>query len=160
MTMTQRNTSIQEAYEGIISEGITPKFKTGDRVGIGGEGNYDPMNFQAIDTGTVAKVDRLGNHHVEFDNKKSSDDHTKKLTHKFDSMGMSANQGIRGLKIIPIDDYEKKLATVQDNHVRRHDLTNVIEQIAGMKNGFGNFPKLSKDHAEKIKSLLDKHTEA
>lgn len=149
--------AIQEAYAGIISEGVTPKFKTGDKVGIGGEQNYNPLNYSHIDTGTVSKIDRLGNHHVTFDNRKSNDSPTEQLVHKFDTDGMSTTQA--GLKIIPVEDYNAKILQSQENFGRSNDINNVMTQLSALKNGYGNYPKLGKDHVATIKAILDKHTE-
>jgi hypothetical protein len=155
-TKTQLD-SIQEAYMGVITEGKETKFKVGDKVGIGAEGKYDPVNYQSVDTGTVSKIDKLGNHVVMFDNRKSNDSPVDNLTHKFDSLGMSISG--HGLKILPIEEHEKRASISHENDGRKNDISHIVSQLTSLKNGYGNYSKLSKEHVAHIKSLLDKHTE-
>lgn len=157
--MNEQLISIQEAYAGIISESIKPYFKVGDVVGIGRHWNYDPLNYNAIDTGIVSKVDKLGNHTVAFDNQKSNDDPSNPMTHKFGSTGVSLTQG-DSLKIIPKESHNNLVKYSKENNDRSYEINSMLTQVAALKNGYGKFPKFRKEHAEQIKALIDKHTEA
>lgn len=157
--MSTLNT-IQEAYSSIITEKVDSKFKVGDKVGIGGNQNFDPLNYKPIDTGTITKT-AAGIHTVEFDNRKEPSyfpsEASKPLTHKFNSAGKSMTDS--SALICPMADHEKRIATHKENVERRSDIEAITRQLEGMKNGFGNYPKLAKHHGEAIKALLDKHTE-
>lgn len=151
-TKTQLD-SIQEAYMGVITEGKEAKFKVGDKVGIGihlRTGEYHPEN-----TGVVSKVDKHGQHTVDFDSNKPSSVY-KEL---FDHTGSSSIPGMSHRKIVQIDYHTSSVDNRNNQHTRNSDLDSVSGMLSGRKNGFGDHPKLSKEHAAHIKSLLDKHTE-
>jgi len=154
--MTKELQSIIEAYEGILFEGKEAMFKVGDKVGVG---NYDShyTGWYGQDTGTVTKVNAHGHHTVQFDNRKSADDQTKQYTEQFDHRGRSRKEYSRS-EIIPIEQHEKNKKESFDRAERANDYTKVGELIAGHRNGFGHYSKLSKEHAELIKSMVDKHT--
>jgi hypothetical protein len=159
--MKTQNQIIQEAYELILSEGVEPKFQVGDKVGIGNQSNYDPLAYLAMDTGTVKKIDKLGNHHVEFDNRKGNqnfDSEPKPLVHKFDAAGKSTTAA--GLNIVSAADHAQKITTGAEARQRQFDMESLTREISGLKNGFGHYPKLQKDHVARLKDILDKHTEA
>jgi hypothetical protein len=153
--------AIQDVYTNIILEGVTPKYKTGDKVGIGITHDGDPMNYSPVDTGTVTKIEKSGIHHVTFDNKLDRSsyfpaDH-KPLVTKFGADGTSLLQ--KSFRITNIENHQNKVNDVEANSKRRTDLDAVVAHVSALKNGHGNYPKLSKDHVATIKALLDKHTE-
>jgi hypothetical protein len=154
-TKTQLD-SIQEAYMGVITEGKEAKFKVGDKVGVGN--NSDWSKYHPYDTGTVSKVDKRGQHTVEYDNIKSMDNPETSHTGQFDHTGVSKIQH-SGLKIIPLEQHENHIKDTNNRNTRAKDLSSIAELINGKRNGFGDYSKLSKEHATHIKSLLDKHTE-
>lgn len=156
--MNEQLKSIQEAYECILFEGKEAKFKVGDKIGIGSNFNNHYMEYYGHDTGTVTKVNANGHHTVQFDNRKSADDHTKPYTEQFDHKGESRKQ-YSNLHIRPLDDHNRLIKTRNDKMDRNRDLGTIKTHIDGQRDGFGNFHKFSKEHAEHIKSLIDKHTE-
>lgn len=152
--------AIQDIYTSIILEKVESKFKVGDKVGIGGHQNYDPLNYKPLDTGTITKTVK-GVHHVEFDNMKEPSyfpaDKKTPLTHKFAADGKSLTDSMA--RIVPMAEHESHAATFKENNERKNDINTITQQLNGMRNGFGNYPKLAKHHVEAIKALLDKHTE-
>lgn len=158
--------SIQDAYIDIISEGVKPKFKTGDKVGIGtytGDGQYVPY-----DTGEVKAVGKTGDHTVQFDNRKSykpdygsvvSSKNGEPYTHTFNAGGYSKMLGDSSM-IVPMETHEANIKDNEEHSVRRNDMNNVIQGIHSKRMNSGNFYKLDKDHAAHLKALIDKHTEA
>lgn len=144
---------IQEAYFGVITEGKEAKFKVGDKVGIGihvRTGEYHPEN-----TGVVSKVDKHGQHTVDFDSKNPGSGYKELFHHD----GCSSIPGMSHRRIVPIDYHASSIDNRNNQHTRNNDLDSVSSMLSGRKNGFGAHPKLSKEHAAHIKSLLDKHTE-
>jgi len=156
MSFQENLKTIQEAYEGIISEGVEPKFKVGDKVGIG---SFSTMGYHPGDTGTVTKVNKLGHHTVAFDSRKSSDDQTKPYQEQFDANGKTRSS-YSGQNIIPLDDHQDLVKTTNDNRERTSDIHKILEHISGKRNGLGHYSKFEPAMAEHIKGLIDKHTEA
>jgi hypothetical protein len=141
---------------GVITEGKETKFKVGDKVGIGSNGSWG--SYRPVDTGTVTKVSSSGNHTVDYDTRKSMDEPTKPRTEQFDYTGVNRNTH-SGTSIIPLEQHENHIKNTNDIQVRAKDLSSIAELINGKRNGFGDYSKLSKEHVDHIKSLLDKHTE-
>lgn len=154
--------AIQDIYTNIILEKVESKFKVGDKVGIGGMQDHDPMNYKPLDTGVISKTER-GVHHVTFDNMRehtyfpADKDKTPNIVHKFGANGKSTTEN--SVRIIPMEDHTKRVTTFEENRVRKDDLNGITHQIQNMRNGYGNYAKLSKDHVATIKAILDKHTE-
>lgn len=145
--------SIQEAYMSVLTEGKEAKFKVGDKVGIGihlRAGEYHPEN-----TGVVSKVDKHGQHTVDFDSKNPGSVY-KEL---FDHSGSSSIPGMSHRRIVPIDYHTSSIDNRNNQHTRNRDLDSVSNMLSGRKNGFGDHSKLSKEHVAHIKYLLDKHAE-
>ena len=161
MSMTQANTSIQDAYANLLMEAksIVPKFKVGTKVGIGqysGDGQYYPH-----DTGTVSKITKMGDHEVTFDNQRSTNGGDEPVAHTstFNSGGYSIRNGDPRM-LLDIDQHNSNVADSQEHAVRRNDLNTVMNHINAKRNVVGNYSKLDTAQADHLKALLDKHTEA
>lgn len=152
--------AIQEAYTQTICEKVETKFKVGDKVGVGSFGTNNPMAYSPNDTGTVTKTEK-GVHHVTFDNILDRSSHFpadhKPLVHRFDGAGNSTLQ--KSIRMIPIEDHDAMVKKIDDDSIRNRDLSTVVDHLTTSRNGHGAFPKLSKQHVDVIKALLDKHTE-
>ena len=153
-TFTQNLKSIQEAYEGIVSEGNEPKFKVGDKVGIGSF--MSSAGYQPRDTGTVSKVNKHGHHTVDYDNFKSMDDSTKPKQEVFNHAGVSRADNFS--RIIPLVQHDARLAEIKDRHDRTHAMNHIIQTIAGNGTHSGAFSKIDPVTADHLKSLIDMHT--
>lgn len=147
---------ISEAYINMVTEAKESKFKVGDKVGIGDFGGY--TSYHPHDTGTVTKVHGNGRTTVTHDTRKNRDDPGKPYESIFDHMGYSTNPHSNA-KIIPHAEHESLVRSNKLDRERASDMHHIIEHISGKKNGFGQFSKLSKTHADHLKSLIDKHTE-
>ena len=156
MSFQENLKTIQEAYEGIISEGVEPKFKVGDKVGIGSFGSYE---YQPHDTGHVNKINKFGHHTVEFDKRKNSDDGVTPYHEQFDARGKSRAQ-YSGKEIIPLEQHQGLVDKQNGERERTGDIHKIIEHINGKRNGLGHYSKFDPAMAEHIKGLIDKHTEA
>ena len=146
---------IQEAYTGIITEGKEPKFKVGDKVGMGSF--MSSAGYQPTDTGTVTKVNKFGVHTVESDNRKSYDDNTKPYQEQFDYAGKTRKEG-GGTVIIPVDAHNQHIQDIKDRNARRADMAAIANHIDAKRNGLGEYGKFDSSTAEHLKSLIDKHT--
>lgn len=149
--MNSQLESIQEAYAGILSEGVKPKFKSGDKVGVGSysyDGQYVPHG-----TGTVSNVTKFGDHEVTIDS------HPEMIPqkHLFAPLGNSLRTG-DPRSIISLDQHNSNVANNVDHAQRRSAFGTVLNHINALRNGLGNYSKLDKSQADHIKSLIDAHT--
>lgn len=147
---------IQEAYTGILLEGKEPKFKVGDKVGVGSFGSYV---YEPMDTGTVTKVNKSG-HEVTHDIRKSMDDDQKPFVSKYDPDGIgSSKSGYSLTRIIPIQDHNDLIADRKMHNERATDMNTIMAHIGSKRNGLGEYSKFDSSTAEHLKSLIDKHTD-
>ena len=156
MTVISDNKLIIEAYARVISEAKESKFKVGDRVGVGSHSSWGDWN--AHDTGTVTKVNGHGHTTVQFDKRKSADNPESPYHEVFDHAGYSKKQ-YSSQRLVPIEQHERAIKARNDHAERSADFGKISELISGHRNGFGQYSRLSKDHADLIKSIVDKHTE-
>jgi hypothetical protein len=156
MSFQENLKSIQEAYEGIITEGNEPKFKVGDKVGVGSF--MSSAGYQPQDTGTVSKVNKFGHHIVDFDNRKSFDNPSKPYQEQFDYAGKTRREN-SGSVIIPVDQHNKAVADRESHATRAQDMRSIVQHITSKQSMGGQFPKLDIATADHLKGLIDKHTD-
>ena len=162
--MNKQTQTIYEAYQQVVNEAAESKFKVGDKVGIGSHnGGYGSSNYQAIDTGTVTKVNKSGHHTVEYDTHKSQDDAFKPKIDIFNDNGVIQHKSYSGMrdgtaKLYSVPKHTAMTAATMDKQTRSRDLHKVQSLMDEHKLGSGHYAKLSKSAAAHMKELIDLHT--
>lgn len=152
--MNNETNAIYEAYQQVVNEAAEAKFKVGDEVGVG---EYAGHDYHPHDTGTVTKVNKFGQHTVEFHNRKSRDNAFKPMTRTFNAVGILQDP-YTNLKIIPKSEHDSLVKSVADKQERSRDMHKIQAHLDAHKLGTGHFTKLSKSAAQQMKELIDKHT--
>lgn len=153
--MKNLSEQLLSAANSVLNEAREPKkplFNVGDEVGLASD--YTSFTHHHS-PGKVVKTNAHGHTIVSYGHK---DNEGKEITHTYDMRGRPLKDEYSNKRIISRADWDAGKKKEDEQKERNKDLSSISELVAGHRNGFGNHSKLSKEHAARIKELVDKHT--